>query len=257
MRHERDRSNRRQRLQQLKATEEAQLAELPEAARAAYEAEATTLRIAAAKQQQADLQHALQHGLKRAAADSSREVRSLAKQIELSVSLNRRSSQPVALTVTSFTGHLATSAQHMGANSWPINKHTEHVLQLLPPEQLVVLSPDADEPLQELKPNKVYVIGGIVDRSVCKGLTAGFGVRHGVQTVRLPVAEYAGQLGLGFAGASTRPVLTVSDVVVALVEFNRTGDWVHALQQALPARKRRGSADRKQQTQAVVAASRL
>jgi hypothetical protein len=144
--------------------------------------------------------------------------------------------------VTSFAGNLATFAYHIGAHSWPINKHTEHVLQLLPPEHLVVLSPDADEPLLELNPKQAYVIGGIVDRSVCKGLTTGFGARHGVQTVRLPVAEYAEQLGLGFVGASTRPVLNVSDVVVALVEFNRTGDWVHALQQALPARKRRGSA---------------
>jgi tRNA (guanine9-N1)-methyltransferase len=158
-----------------------------------------------------------------------------------------RSSQPVALTITSFSGHLETFAQHMGAYSWPINKHNNHVLQLLPPEQLVVLSPDADEPLLELNPDKAYVIGGIVDRSVCKGLTAGFGARHGVQTVRLPVVEYAEQLGLGYAGASTRPVLNVSDVVVALVEFNRTGDWVHALQQALPARKRRGPADLQQQ----------
>eukprot|EP00878_Enallax_costatus_P026610 GHUV01028563.1.p1 GENE.GHUV01028563.1~~GHUV01028563.1.p1 ORF type:complete len:308 (+),score=103.69 GHUV01028563.1:913-1836(+) len=174
----------------------------------------------------------------RAGDDASKEIRSLAKQIELSVSLNRRSSQPVALTVTSFTSHLETFAMHMGAHNWPINKHPEHVLDMFPLEELIVLSPDADEPLLQLDPQKAYVIGGIVDRSVCKGLTAGFGSRHGLTSLRLPVAEYAAQLGLDYSGASTRPVLNVSDVVVALIEYQRTGDWVHALQQAVPARKR-------------------
>lgn len=148
-----------------------------------------------------------------------------------------RSSQPVALTVTSFTGHLETFATHIGAHSWKINKHKQHLLDLYPAEDIIVLSPDADEPLLALDPNKSYVIGGIVDRSVCKGLTSSFGSRHGFRTVRLPVAEFAEQLGLGYAGASTRPVLNVSDVVVALIEYQRTGDWVHALQQAVPARK--------------------
>lgn len=149
-----------------------------------------------------------------------------------------RSSHPVALTVTSFTSHLEIFALHMGAHSWPLNKHQEHILDLYAAEDLIVLSPDSDEPLLELDPAKAYVIGGIVDRSVCKGLTSGFGSRYGLQTVRLPVVEYAGELGLGYAGASTRPVLNVSDVVVALIEYQRTGDWVHALREAVPARKR-------------------
>lgn len=130
----------------------------------------------------------------------------------------------------------------MGAHSWPLNKHAEHVLDILPAECLVVLSPDADTPLMELQRDKAYVIGGIVDRSVCKGLTAGFGAMHGLQVVRLPVLEYAEQLGLNFPGAKKRPVLNVSDVVAALIEFHRTADWVHALEQALPARKRRSGA---------------
>lgn len=154
--------------------------------------------------------------------------------------INYRSSQPVALTVTSFTGDLRTFATHMGASSWPINKHAEHVLHILPAEQLVLLSPDAEKPLMQLDPDKAYVIGGIVDRSVCKGLTARFGAQHGLETVRLPVLEYADELGLNYAGASKRPLLNVSDVVVALIEYHRTGSWTHALREALPKRKMRG-----------------
>jgi hypothetical protein len=42
--------------------------------------------------------------------------------------------------------------------------------------QVVVLSPDAVEPLLNIEPGTVYVVGGIVDRTVVKGTTAGFAV---------------------------------------------------------------------------------
>jgi hypothetical protein len=42
--------------------------------------------------------------------------------------------------------------------------------------QVVVLSPDAVEPLLNIEPGTVYVVGGIVDRTVIKGATVGFAV---------------------------------------------------------------------------------
>lgn len=46
----------------------------------------------------------------------------------------------------------------------------------LPLPQVVILSPDAEEPLLHVDPGRVYVIGGIVDRTVVKGATARFAV---------------------------------------------------------------------------------
>lgn len=48
-----------------------------------------------------------------------------------------------------------------------------------PPARVVVLSPDAPSPLPEgpLDPAAVYVVGGIVDRTVRKGVSAGYAVR--------------------------------------------------------------------------------
>jgi tRNA (guanine9-N1)-methyltransferase len=43
--------------------------------------------------------------------------------------------------------------------------------------QLVFLSPDAEEVLIELDQDSVYVVGGIVDRTVRKGITSSFAVR--------------------------------------------------------------------------------
>ncbi len=38
-------------------------------------------------------------------------------------------------------------------------------------KQVVYLTPDADAPLLDLSPDNVYVIGGLVDEHIIKGLT--------------------------------------------------------------------------------------
>ncbi len=54
----------------------------------------------------------------------------------------------------------------------------------LPALQIIVLSPDAEAPLTTLSESDVYVIGGIVDRTIRKGVTASFAVGGVVQQVR-------------------------------------------------------------------------
>lgn len=53
--------------------------------------------------------------------------------------------------------------------------------------------------------------------------------------MRLPIQEHGADLGLG---GSHRLVLNINDVVAALVTYNSTGDWVRALNVAIPERKR-------------------
>jgi tRNA (guanine9-N1)-methyltransferase len=127
----------------------------------------------------------------------------------------------------------------MGAAAWPVNKHPEALLELYSLDSLVLMSPDAQQPLISIDLTKVYVIGGIVDKTVQKGLTLEFAEQHQLPAYRLPIKEHASQLGMDFPGANTRPILTAADVVTALIEYNRTQDWVLALQAAMPSRKRR------------------
>lgn len=145
----------------------------------------------------------------------------------------------MALTVTSYKGALAAFADHMGAGAWPVNKYEESLLERYDPSDIVVLSPDAQDPLDAIDPSKVYVIGGIVDKTVQKGLTRDFAQQHNLMSFRLPIKEHAEQLGLGFPGANTRPILTAADVVTALVLFHETQEWHTSLTVAIPQRKRR------------------
>lgn len=47
--------------------------------------------------------------------------------------------------------------------------------------QVTVLSPDADEELTHLEDDRVYIIGGIVDRTVRKYTTSMYASRYGFQ----------------------------------------------------------------------------
>ncbi|KAI8474675.1 MAG: hypothetical protein J3K34DRAFT_517988 [Monoraphidium minutum] len=287
MRHERDRANKRERMRQMRAQEEARLAALPPQQRAAYEEEARRLRVEAALAQKAAAAAALAGGGQRVVVDCSyvtqveelhaprhgaraREpaaqgsARSLAKQVEIAMGLNRRSERPLALTLTSFRGALAAFCDHNGAAAWPIARHEGHVADVFASERsnLVMLSPDAPDALDgPLDSAAVYVIGGIVDKSVVKGLSLGWAAAAGVRAARLPVREYADDLGMAFGGANKTPVLSISDVVVALLEAGRTGgDWAAALGAALPERVRRagvaGAGRRRQPRRRDAAAGR-
>ncbi|KAG1658752.1 hypothetical protein FOA52_000865 [Chlamydomonas sp. UWO 241] len=175
-----------------------------------------------------------------------KEVRSLVKQIEMSVGANRRAAAPFDLHVTSWEPGSDVDVFGAGVHcgSWDVTRHAAALPELFPLDQVVMLSPDAPEPLSVLEPGKVYCIGGIVDRSVCKGVTAGWAAERGVTARRLPVQEHADALGMG-RGTTRSPVLNVSDVVVALLEFAATGDWAHALRAAIPGRKLRATVNAK------------
>ena len=58
--------------------------------------------------------------------------------------------------------------------------HFWHILTPMA-AQVTVLSPDAPEPLLQLEPDRVYAIGGIVDRTVRKGVTLEFAAQQGMQ----------------------------------------------------------------------------
>ncbi len=82
------------------------------------------------------------------------------------------------------------------------------------PPQLVILSPDAREVLDEVDPNLTYVIGGSVDRMVVRGQTLDQSLREDVQPhilrrVRLPLRECA--------APGTTKVLNIDTVIKMLM----------------------------------------
>lgn len=58
------------------------------------------------------------------------------------------------------------------------------------PQEVIYMSPDADEILQDIQPGQSFVIGGIVDGTRKKFLSRDQAQKVGVRCRRLPIQEY-------------------------------------------------------------------
>ncbi|NXD73596.1 TM10B methyltransferase, partial [Eolophus roseicapillus] len=66
----------------------------------------------------------------------------------------------------------------------------ESYLDLFPLDAIVYLTPDSENVLEDIDPNKVYILGGLVDESIHKKLTLQRAREQSLQTARLPIREY-------------------------------------------------------------------
>lgn len=114
-----------------------------------------------------------------------------------------------------------------------IIKTSQSVAELYPRESIVYLSPDAGEPLEEIDPKKIYVIGGLVDGSPKNRVTINKAAELGVEARRLPIAEYMSRIDQ--FGATK--ILTLNQVYDILISVTASGDWEKALGGSVPKRK--------------------
>ncbi|EYC09648.1 hypothetical protein Y032_0059g2979 [Ancylostoma ceylanicum] len=119
-----------------------------------------------------------------------------------------------------------------------LNNYTE----MFPRERIVYLSPDAEEELVDVDDEDVYVLGGIVDRVVERGIPrqASLETAHadGVSCKKLPLEKYV-------KWKSGTKFLTLTAVSAILRDVNNScGDWESALSRHIPVRNVR-SADEK------------
>lgn len=160
-------------------------------------------------------------------ANSERETRSLARQLAYAYSELKQGRGCISLQLAGYTGLIEASLKQLGADSWLVHRHTSTVEKSFAAHSLVYLTPDASEELAELSEDKVYVIGGIVDRTPSLGLSIARAESLGVETARLPLS----QLGL-------RPtmILNVNHVIEAIARFQDSKDWSTALRAVVPGR---------------------
>jgi tRNA (guanine9-N1)-methyltransferase len=105
-------------------------------------------------------------------------------------------------------------------------------------KNVVYLTADADEELEELKEDETYIIGGICDHNRYKNLCLDKARDSGIRAARLPIGRY-------LAAFPTRKVLTVNQVFEILVHWVQTKDWYQALMSVMPKRKFQDNAEDK------------
>ncbi|NXH10893.1 TM10B methyltransferase, partial [Bucco capensis] len=103
----------------------------------------------------------------------------------------------------------------------------ESYLHLFPLDAIVYLTPDSENVLEDIDPNKVYILGGLVDESIHKKLTLQKAQEQSLQTARLPIREYM------VKAANPRnyhsETLAINQVFDVLATYYATQSWPAAL----------------------------
>jgi len=100
---------------------------------------------------------------------------------------------------------------------------------------VVYLSPDSENILDDVRGDTLYVIGGIVDKTVQKNISLNRAREMNITTSRLPVQEYLRCHGMG---RSIKTELNVDKVYDALLRRGRGEIWNDIFDAVLPQRRK-------------------
>ncbi|NXX28208.1 TM10B methyltransferase, partial [Nicator chloris] len=103
----------------------------------------------------------------------------------------------------------------------------ESYLDLFPLEAIVYLTPDSENVLEDINPDKVYVLGGLVDESIHKQLTLRRAQEQCLQTARLPIREY--MVKAPNSRNYHSETLAINQVFDVLSTYYETRSWPAAL----------------------------
>jgi tRNA (guanine9-N1)-methyltransferase len=165
-----------------------------------------------------------------------KELNSLALQIRYCYSCNRKSDNPVYFSVAGLAGHTRELLEKVEGfpEQWSkraFNYSEKSLVEMHPDKsKLVYLTSDSENTLQHLENDKIYVIGGIVDRNRLKCAAIGRAESVGIATAKLPITD--------FLDLVTTKVLTCNHVFEILLKYRHKGnDWKMAMLDVLPNRK--------------------
>ncbi|KAH0986049.1 hypothetical protein GBA52_013226 [Prunus armeniaca] len=161
------------------------------------------------------------------------EINSLVQQIMYCYAVNKRCREPGHLWLTGCKGEMGTQLKRLpGFDNWIIEKEDRSYMEALEDEKrnLVYLTADSENVVDDLDSSKIYIVGGLVDRNRWKGITMKKAEEQGIQTAKLPIANYLNM--------SSSQVLTVNQVIEILLKFLETKNWKDSFFQVIPQRKR-------------------
>lgn len=172
------------------------------------------------------------------------ELNSLCTQLMYGHSENKKSENPVKLIITGINStklqgrFKAHSAANWGVDMYPsldqenLSANTKNYIDLFDKEKLVYLSADSENTLEKLEDDKIYIIGGIVDKNRHKNICFNKAKEQGIAHAKFPIKEH-----VNIGDYST--VLTVNQVLWVLLAVKKhDNDWKSALEETLPKRKK-------------------
>nr|XP_061810836.1 tRNA methyltransferase 10 homolog B-like [Nerophis lumbriciformis] len=170
---------------------------------------------------------------------SDKETSRLAAQLRRLYGANKRASRPFHVFLTSLREDSRLMAECVRMNDGFLNYAMERTerscLDVFPQESVVYLSPDAEEALEQVERDKVYVLGGLVDESVQKTLSLSRAKELGVRVARLPIDEHMRKTPNDKNFHSK--ILAINQVFDIMLTVFDTGSWTKALDEYFPRAK--------------------
>ena len=173
----------------------------------------------------------------------NKEKKSLISQLALCYCLNKHNKKKISFYFTNINQEITTDLNKNNADKWYVhyNEAPFYLIEELvnKNKEFIYLSPDAKDDLEDVSEDKIYIIGGLVDRQVIKNRSM---IRFNniknnneikIMAKRLPLQKYIDNL--------SNPILNINTVVEILSIYmdmdKDKKDWKKVLEYALPKRK--------------------
>lgn len=149
--------------------------------------------------------------------------------------------EPLQLYLTSLTGPIlgGLTSKQPGFTNWDLFREEKHYLDVFSEHKkkgtLIFLSSDSpnvlpdSEIIRKRGDEYVYIIGGLVDHNVYKGLTLGLAEKNGIKHARLPIDNCIEM--------STSKVLAINHVFEIMLLASTGTSWTDAFLKVIPQRK--------------------
>ena len=173
------------------------------------------------------------------------EIKSLIIQLGYCYSINKKNKNKISFYFTNYDGFIKEELEKMGSKFWYCNFEKEqfyNIEKLIKlNKEFIYLSPDSNEELNEVSTDKIYIIGGLVDKPVIKDKTLlrisqinnlDFIKEKGIKikSAKLPLFKYLNNIA--------NPILNLNTVVEILSNYMDMDikDWKKAIELSIPQR---------------------
>lgn len=179
-----------------------------------------------------------------------KELKSLAQQLNYVHLRMKKSENLFRLALINYTGGFPEISKERNINNWTfadleVGDITEYVNKRgLNVENLVYLSPDADEELESFDYSKVYIIGGIVDATVNLNQTREKAKEFKIKSQKLPLDQFR-------KVNHFRPCLNINTVFYIIDNYLASKDMTLAILDALPERFKEEYLEKCQKTKPI------
>ncbi|KAJ5071143.1 tRNA (guanine-9-) methyltransferase [Anaeramoeba ignava] len=158
------------------------------------------------------------------------EIKKLTNQINMCYGANNKAEKPIKLYLAGLIGRTKAKLESTnGFLNWRIFYDEKKYQEIFKKDEIIYLTSESEEVLDEIYEDKVYIIGGLVDHNRLKGLTYEEAKKIGIKTAKLPIDQYLSM--------RSRKVLTVDQVFSIILNYINCKDWSQALIKAIPLRK--------------------